>query len=150
MSPTYRNYQRDSYSPYVSGHFFFTRGDYVNQIGFVDQIVFTEEEIFMALRYFTAGYNLYIPKNNYVFHHYGRKNRNLIWEDFPEKFYAYADKSKNFVQNIILYNIINDNYGFFNKRTLKDFEVYSGINFKARDPGEKMLNGLEPNVDHLE
>lgn len=149
LTPTYRNYQRESYSPYISGHFFFTRGEYVKKIGFVDQIVFTEEEIFMALRYFTAGYNLYIPKNNYVFHHYGRKNRELIWEDFPEKFYPAADKSKDFALDIILNNVINEEYGLFKERTISEFEKYSGINFKDREPGEKMLKGLEPSFDPI-
>lgn len=144
LSPTYRNYQRESFSPYISGHFFFTRGMYIKKIGFVDQIVFTEEEIFMALRFFTAGYNIYIPKANYVFHRYGRNGRKLIWEDFPEKFYPAAEKSKEFALDIIENNIINDEYGLFKERTLQDFEEYSGINFKMREPGEKMLLGKEP------
>jgi hypothetical protein len=139
MVPGYSEHTQEVESPYVSGHFFFTRSEYVNKVNFIDEIAFTEEEIFMALRFFTAGYNIYIPKKTYVLHRYGRPNRKLFWEDFPEKFFKADEFSKNFFNNIVSNNIIDDQKGLFSDRSLNDFEKYSGINFNSREVTGKLL-----------
>lgn len=139
MVPVHSEHTQEVESPYVSGHFFFTRSEYVNKVNFIDEIAFTEEEIFMALRFFTAGYNIYIPKKTYVLHRYGRPNRKLFWEDFPEKFFKADEFSKNFFNNIVSNNIIDDQKGLFSDRSLNDFEKYSGINFNSREVTGKLL-----------
>jgi hypothetical protein len=139
MIPSYSNHIEEIESPYVSGHFFFTRSEYIKRVGFVDNITFTEEEMFMALRFFTAGYNLFIPKKTYVLHRYGRPNRKLFWEDFPEKFYESDVSSKKFFNNIVVNNVIDNKIGLFKDRSLSDFEEYSGINFKSREVIGKLL-----------
>jgi hypothetical protein len=144
MCPKHSNHTEPVLSPYVSGHFFFARGKYIEHVGFVEEITFTEEELFMAVRFFTAGYNLYIPSKNYVFHRYGRPNRRLIWEDFPEKFYPASEASKNFSVNVLENNIINQENGLFSERTLEEFEKYASISFKNRDLGSKIISGDEP------
>lgn len=138
MVPGHSEHTEEVESPYVSGHFFFTRSEYVKRINFVNEIAFTEEELFMALRFFTAGYNIYIPKKTYVFHRYGRPNRKLFWEDFPEKFYKADEYSRDFFNNIVN-NPLDDNTSLFKDRSLSDFEEYSGINFKDRSVTGKLL-----------
>ena len=131
--PRYTHLGRETHSSYVSGHFFFTRGEYIDRVPFVEKIVFTEEEIFMALRMFTAGYNIFIPKTNFVFHRYGRPDRKLIWDEFPELWYPKADASKEHALKIIENNIIDKKEGLFPDRTLAEFEEYSGIQFVSRE-----------------
>jgi GT2 family glycosyltransferase len=144
MCPKHSNHTEPVLSPYVSGHFFFARGKYIEHVSFVEEITFTEEELFMAVRFFTAGYNLYIPSESYVFHRYGRPNRRLIWEDFPEKFYPASEASKNFSVNVLENNIINEKNGLFSERTLEEFEKYASICFKTRNLGSKIVAGDEP------
>jgi len=139
MVPGFSNHESEVESPYVSGHFFFTRSEYIKRVNFVNNITFTEEEMFMALRFFTAGYNIFIPKKTYVFHRYGRPNRKLFWEDFPEKFFKSDENSKIFFNNLVQNNIIDNYSGLFKDRSLKEFEEYSGINFKTREVTGKLL-----------
>ena len=124
--------EKEIVSPYVSGHFFFTSGEAVKKCGFVKEIIFTEEEIFMALRFFTAGYNLYCPKTNFVYHRYGRPDRKLAWDDFPEKWFPLAKASEEFTNNIIQNRIVDPEKGLFDARTIEQFEEYSGIYFSTR------------------
>jgi hypothetical protein len=128
-------------SPYISGHFFFTTGKAVIDSPFVKDILFTEEEIFMAVRFFTAGYNLFQPTRTYVYHRYGRNGRSLFWEDFPEKWYEKSEESKNFVNNVFLNEIVSKENGLLDKRTLLDFEQYSGIDFRNRTLSEDVIKG---------
>jgi len=144
MCPKHSDHVEPVLSPYISGHFFFARGKYVERVKFVEEITFIEEELFMAVRFFTAGYNIYIPSNTYVFHRYGRPNRELIWDDFPEKFYPASEASKNFSINVLENNIIDEEKGLFSERTLEEFETYASITFKTRELGTNIINGNEP------
>ena len=139
----YTDRKKESWSPYVSGHFFFTRGSYVEKAPFSDQIVFTEEEIWMALRFFTSGINLLNPAVNYVFHRYGRPARKLAWDEFPEKWYPAAEASKQFALDIILNNKVDNNIGLFSERTLESFETYTGLRFKDRYASPALIAGQE-------
>lgn len=127
-------------SPYISGHFFFTSKEAIADAPFVKEVMFTEEEIFMAVRFFTAGYNIFTPKKTYVYHRYGRNGRRLFWEDFPEVWNKKDLESRNFVTNILENNIVSEN-GILGKRTLREFEEYSGIRFKERTLSEKVIHG---------
>lgn len=134
-----QNYGIETPSPYVSGHFFFTSRQAIIDSPFVKEIMFTEEEIFMAVRFFTAGYNLYNPKKTYVYHRYGRNGRKLFWEDFPDVWYKKDTKSRDFANNVLKNNIINKENGLLSKRTLSEFEFYSGLNFSDRTFDESII-----------
>lgn len=128
-------------SPYVSGHFFFTSRQAMLDAPFVKEVMFTEEEIFMAVRFFTAGYNIFTPKRTYIYHRYGRGGRRLFWEDFPEKWHMADKSSRDFVVNVLENNIVSKN-GILSKRTLQEFEEYSGIQFKNRELSQKVISGI--------
>lgn len=134
-----QNYGIEIPSPYVSGHFFFTSRQAIIDSPFVKEIMFTEEEIFMAVRFFTAGYNLYNPKRTYVYHRYGRNGRKLFWEDFPEVWYKKDIESRDFANNVLQNNIINNENGLLSKRTLSEFESYSGLRFSDRAFDESII-----------
>ena len=142
FSPQYSNPDSNVLSPYVSGHFFFTEKSVIEKVPFVDEIAFTEEEPMMALRFFTAGYNLVTPKKAFVYHRYGRPDRKLIWDDSPETFYPKHNESKSYFQQIIVGQKIDDASGLFTERTLEDFENYSGIHFSTGIIDDRVIKGL--------
>jgi hypothetical protein len=143
FTPKYKSTKTITPSPYISGHFFFTTKQAILDAPFVKEITFTEEEIFMALRFYTAGYNLFNPSGNYVYHRYGRGGRALFWDDFPEAFFPSSDSSMKHMVKVVTENIINKDYGLLDKRTLQEFEEYSGINFKNRTLTDSVINGLD-------
>lgn len=140
----HKGHKHSVLSPYVSGHFFFTEKHVIKTVPFMDKITFTEEEPLMALRFFTAGFNLLTPSKNFVYHRYGRDGRPLFWEDFPEVWGVESEKSKNHFLNVVHNNIVDEKYGLFDKKTVRDFELYAGINFKNKYLSERLINGDQP------
>lgn len=136
-------------SPYISGHFFFTSRQAILDAPFVKEVMFTEEEIFMSIRFYTAGYKVFNPNKTYVYHRYGRGGRPLFWEDFPDLWYSNDLKSREFVNNVLVNNIINKNSGLLEKRSLEDFENQFGISFKERKLSKEIItgNGVMPLYD---
>ena len=142
FTPQYTEPETNVLSPYLSGHFFFTEKEVIEAVPFVDKIAFTEEEPMMALRFFTAGYNLVTPEKVFVYHRYGRPDRKLIWDDSPDTFYPKHNESRSHFQQMIVHNKINAEDGLFTERTLEDFENYSGIHFSTGILDDRVIKGL--------
>lgn len=135
-------------SPYISGGFFFTRGKYIERVPFVNKIVFSEEEIFMALRFFTAGLNAYIPTRLFLYHKFDRgaepEPRRTIWADFPDQFYPMHESSRLHCVKVLSDNIVDRDNGLFNVRTVKQYEDLFGVDFKNRTVSENFKKGIFP------
>jgi hypothetical protein len=142
FTPQYTNPGHNVLSPYVSGHFFFTEKQAIEKVPFMSEITFTEEEPLMALRFFTAGFNLVTPSKVFVYHRYGRGGRSLFWEDFPEKFFPEDEKSRNYFKEIVTKNRVDEATGLFTERSLEDYEKYSGISFSLLTLHEGVKSGL--------
>jgi GT2 family glycosyltransferase len=140
MSTQYTNPGRNVSCPYVSGHFFFTEKEVIQTVPFTDNVTFTEEEPLMALRFFMAGYQLVTPQKVFVFHRYGRPDRKLFWEDFPERFNLNNIKSKEYFRDIVYGNIIDDTIP--HKRSIAEYEEYAGIYFKEWRLEDRIIKGL--------
>ncbi|MBS1203456.1 MAG: glycosyltransferase [Proteobacteria bacterium] len=66
---------------YLAGGFIFTHGDFVNIVPNDPQIFFAGEEIAMAVRAFTHGYDIYHPHRPLLWHFYQRKAYSKVWSD---------------------------------------------------------------------
>lgn len=91
------------------------------------------EEMLYAIRLFTHGYDLMIPEKQYLYHlYYDHSNnfnfRSLSGVDFPKETESILHESNKEIYRILSNNIIGDQE-LGNVRTLKDFEIYSGIRF---------------------
>lgn len=142
FTPRYSNPGVNVASPYVSGHFFFTERLVIEEVPFMNEVTFTEEEPIMALRFFTAGFNIVTPHKPFIYHRYGRTGRPLLWDDFPDLFFPKNAESLNFFNNLIKSKRIDKNNGLLGKRTLEDYEKYSGINFSDRSLHHGVVDGL--------
>ncbi|MGK4627081.1 GlcNAc-transferase family protein, partial [Raoultella ornithinolytica] len=66
---------------YLAGGFIFTHGDFVSTVPNDPQIFFAGEEIAMAVRAFTYGYDIYHPHKPLLWHFYQRKEHSKVWGD---------------------------------------------------------------------
>lgn len=66
---------------YLAGGFIFTHGEFVNTVPNDPQIFFAGEEIAMAARAFTHGYDVYHPHKPLLWHYYQRENHSKVWSD---------------------------------------------------------------------
>jgi hypothetical protein len=135
---------------FYSAHFCFTLGQFCTEVPHDPNYYFHGEEISIAVRAFTKGYDLFHPHKVVVWHEYTRKGRTKQWDDDKQ----WVDRNnKCHLRNRKLFEMDGEKkdidfgvYDFGTVRTLKDYEKYSGLCFKKRAVQRYTLdNNLAPN-----
>lgn len=123
-------------SRFYSAHFCFTLGSFVKEVPHDPQYYFHGEEISIAARAYTWGYDLFHPHKVIAWHEYTRKGRTKQWDDDKKwgnrNAACHARNRKLFEMDGETRDIDFGIYGFGPIRTLQDYEKYAGINFKKR------------------
>lgn len=137
-------------SRFYSAHFCFTLGQFVREVPHDPDYYFHGEEISIAVRAYTNGYDLFHTHKVVVWHEYTRRGRTKQWDDDPK----WVEKN-NFChkRNRQLFGMDGEvkksNFGKYDLgtvRTLKDYEKYAGISFSRRGVTQYTLdNNLPPN-----
>jgi glycosyltransferase involved in cell wall biosynthesis len=147
-------------SRFLSAHFIFTIGKWCQEVPYDPELYFHGEEISLAVRSYTWGYDLFHPHKVIAWHEYTRKGRTKQWDDDKE----WVEKNNHaHRRNRILFGIEPGctgcmrnqlgTYNFGTIRTLEQYENYSGIKFKTRGIQQYTLdNKFAPNpiYDSLE
>lgn len=121
------------FSNTVSGGSIFTIGGFIVPN---PRIAFYGEEIFIAARAFTNGYDLLIPKKQFMYHLYfdhkrvKASKRRLIWQDWPEKFNELDTRSKAEILKTLTEGTIGPEH-LGTERTIDDYGNFVGLNFKT-------------------
>ena len=68
-------------SRFYSAHFCFTLGQFSTEVQHNPEYYFHGEEISIAARAYTWGYDLFHPHIPVVYHEYTRKGRTKQWDD---------------------------------------------------------------------
>ena len=135
---------------FYSAHFAFTLGNFVKEVPHDPEYYFHGEEISIAVRAYTWGYDLFHPHKIIAWHEYTRKGRTKQWDDDKE----WSGRNKNsHLRNRKLFEMDDEKkdidfgiYDFGNVRTLEDYERYAGLSFKNRSVQRYTLdNNLAPN-----
>lgn len=98
------------------------------------KMFFWGEEILMALRLHTHGFDIMLPKTQCLYHLYydpakGYQNlRRQVAEDFPDQSSKLEIASQNELERIIINKVIGDQE-LGSRRTLEEFQSFAGINF---------------------
>lgn len=142
----------------LSGHFLLAEGRFAREVPYDPDIYFGgyTEETTMSVRAFTNGYDFYSPYRQYIWHEYTRNGRPKHWEDHSYKSetkitsgdrdtYARNKTRQLFGQedNGIDFGI----YGLGKNRTLHDYEVFGGFDFKGCRIHDATLRCTEPPND---
>ena len=147
-------------SRFLSAHFIFTLGKWCQEVPYDPDLYFHGEEISLAVRSYTSGYDLFHPHRVIAWHEYTRKGRTKQWDDDKE----WVDKNNRaHKRNRMLFGMepgctpcqrkLLDVYDFGSVRTLEQYENYSGIKFATRGVQQHTLdNKFAPNpiYDSLE
>jgi len=135
---------------FYSAHYCFTLGKFCKEVPHDPNYYFHGEEISIAVRAFTHGYDLFHPHKALIWHEYTRRGRVKQWDDDKK----WADRNNvSHLRNRKLFEMDGEKrdidfgiYGFGKVRTLEDYEKYSGLNFKRRAVQRYTLdNNLAPN-----
>lgn len=112
---------------YATGGMEFYKGEMLEEIRWIKDIVFTGGEVVRSAVLWTHGYNVYTPVGLPIYHHYGRFGMHKFWEDVadvPELRNAYAKSLKNsdeIVEEVMSGKIDRVRNYFGKERTLADF-----------------------------
>lgn len=133
---------------FFSAHFVFTYGHFIREVPYDPNLYFHGEEISMAVRAYTHGYDLFIPNEIICWHEYTRKGRvrhwdeNKKWEELNKKSLKRVKQLLGVDGDIADYDF--GNYGFGQERTIQDYVEYSGIRFSDRAIQQYTLNKFDP------
>ncbi len=133
---------------FYSAHFAFSVGDFAKEVQHDPEYYFHGEEISIAARAYTHGYDLFHPHKVICWHEYTRKGRTKQWDD--DKMWGERNRichlrnRKLFGMDGEEQNIDFGKYGFGKQRTLRDYEKYSGLSFSKRAIQQRVLDHKAP------
>lgn len=143
---------------FYSAHFAFSIGQFAVEVQHDPEYYFHGEEISIAVRAYTHGYDLFHPHKTVVWHEYTRKNRAKHWDDHSPHKHKQIEKPwhlrnkechernrKLFEMDGLIKDIDFGKYDFGTARSVSDYEKYAGISFKMRAAQEHTIkNKLAP------
>ncbi len=127
------------------------------------QYTFLGEEICMAARLYTHGYDTFAPMSNIVFHHasrtyrptfwdlvYKRKGQSLVPEDVRLQRKALEREGNLRMHRLLRGEPIEAPYGLGIVRSLLQFQEHVGLDLTHRTSTQHARLGLSPNADETE
>jgi glycosyltransferase involved in cell wall biosynthesis len=136
---------------HISAAFLFARGHYTKTVKYDPEFYFAGEELAMAVRTFTHGYDLYYSHKTIVYHYYARYDEAKHWGDHKD--WGTLNRTAHDRLDCLL-GRNNDfelgEYGVGSERTLQQYIDYSGVDFVRNIVYLDTKDGKEPPIDNLE
>jgi len=137
---------------FCTGKFIFAKSAFIREIPCDPYLYSAQEDIALSARLFTHGYDVYSLKNVALYHYYRQtagsdaKLPPTHWEDNPS-WLRLQERGRKRLNHLLGYapnenpEIIQDidKYGLGTKRSLADYETFSGVNFRQRTVSEHGL-----------
>jgi hypothetical protein len=139
-------------SRFLSGHFCFARSEWAKEIKHDPDIYFSGEEINLTVRSFTHGYDMFHPHELVIWHATMREERSgmLKWDDDAKRGVDWWNKQEKARAKIRQLFKVEDNgydltgYDLGNVRSIEDYELYAGVNFKTKSVQKYTLDNEYP------
>jgi hypothetical protein len=102
------------------------------------EMAFWGEEIMIAARAYTHGYDLMIPEKNYMYHlYYNHSNpeinrRKIFWNDFANEFSEMNTRSRQIIYEVLTKGLVGDGL-LGTEKTLQEYGQFAGLDFISGD-----------------
>ena len=141
MQSTFKNPQENIFSNSISGGSLFTVGSFLEP----NVKIFADgEEIHIAARAYTNGYDLLLPSKPFMYHLYygaeGNNKRRLVWPDWPEECAELERISKEEIFATLSGEGSIGPHRLGTVRTLQEYGEFCGLDFVN---GKILKNGPE-------
>lgn len=136
---------------FVSGHFVFVNGNWVDECRYDPNLYFHGEEVSLSIRSYTHGYNLFHPHYSIIWHEYIRSGNKKHWDDHTKDnpWWDLDKRAKKRLRKLLQQEDNDENlekYNIGNERSFHDYELYTGIDFKNKKVGTKARTGINPHT----
>ena len=139
---------------FIAAGFIFTRGNFVREVPYDPWLYFRNEEVCLAARAYTHGWDVYSPTKPLLYHYYyvptESEKRSLHWDDnsnwqdltrqSEERYQHLLCRKTEDISSDSLQEI--DKYGLGDTRSLEDYERYCGIDFAKQVFQNRAFRGL--------
>lgn len=115
---------------FVAAGFLFSVGRLCRDVPYDPHLYFHGEEITLAVRAYTHGYDIYYPNENVIWHWYDHPNR-LHWDDHRHH-QALDARSRRRVSRLLRGGHGMGRYGLGTHRTVRDYEHLAGLRLPGR------------------
>ena len=121
--------ERPGKSKFLAAGYIFTLGRFCREVEYDPKIYFQGEEISLAARAYTHGYNLYYPHEDLVWHLYAHGSP-LHWSDHKSAYVDMARQGSERLEKLFLGDHTElGKHGLGKIRTLAQFEDYAEVRF---------------------
>lgn len=150
----WQNLKEPFQARFISAHFIFTLGKFVEEVPYDEFLYFHGEESSLAARAYTYGYDLFSPHKPVIWHEYTREGKKKHWDDNEDwkhrddNSYARYRKLMGVDEGCTpcqRKSLGAENY-FGRERTLEDYERYAGLKFKTRQIHIETKNNQLPPI----
>ena len=138
---------------FIGGGFVFGPGSMVVDVPYDPFLYFTGEEINMAVRLWTYGYDLYSPNDVIVYHDYtNERKRPRHWDDHKKEWVKLHEMARARLQHLLNIRICKDpeiikdldRYGLGVVRSLREYETFANLDLARCWLGVRSLDGCFP------
>lgn len=145
---------------FYAGGFAFARGQFIVDVPYDPAFYFQGEEMALSFRSFSHGYDIYHPHQPLIWHQYYRSDIPKHWKDHvqtPDQKAAIKETwdvrnnlSLKRLKHFFSYggyryeDIDWGKYGRGKDRSLRDYELFAGIDFRQKRITRECLNKAEP------
>ncbi len=137
---------------FCSAGFIFARSDFIREVPYDPYLYFDQEEISLAARLFTHGFDIYSLKNILLFHYYRHAQHpdagqpSLHWQDHSG-WLRLQERARKRLNHLLGHTtsenpeVVQDleKYGLGAARSLAEYESFCGVDFKRRNVSERAL-----------
>lgn len=132
MQGTVVNPEGNIFSISVSGGSIFVEGEFIKP----NKLIFSDgEEIFIAARAYTHGYDLFVPSKMFMYHLYygpeGKNKRRLVPEDWLNETIILGQISGDEIRSVLTGPGLIGDGRLGTERTLAEYGEFCGLNFNT-------------------
>jgi hypothetical protein len=127
-------YTKPQLGMFIAAGFWFAPSQLLREIPYDPLLYFQGEEINLAVRAWTHGWDIYHPNQITCYHEYTRVGKPRHWEDHHHwwQLDQVAHQRLRWLLEVEPSAVNLDRYGLGQQRNLSSYEQFSGVNFRQR------------------
>lgn len=138
-------------SPFIAAGMIFAPAAIIREVPYDPHIYFLGEEITLAARLWTHGWDIFVPTQCAVYHEYSeRQNKRRHWHDH-KLWTELSERAARRIRHLLGTGPTDDalalqdlsRFGLGSRRSLADYEAFAGVDFKRKLIGGKSQDQIE-------